>query len=399
MNRAVWVVHPPRAEADALARALDIPPAIARVLVNRKILTEEAAREFLFGGLDKLHDPYLMKDMDKAVARVETAIARGEKILIFGDYDVDGVLSTVMLKKALTDPGRPGRLLHPGAPDRRLRHQGRSRPHPGRARRDPGHQRGLRHQVRRVHRPGPGTGHRRHHHRPSSSRRHAARGGGRARSGPAGFRLSGRGTGRRRCRLQARPGPAREGRPSRRSAPLHEARLDRHGRRRRRAQGREPALRQARPQGAARRRQSRPAQPDRGLRPQGRDDLRGRPRLPPRAPDQRRRPDGQTELAVRLFFSEDPAETLALVQKLDDLNAQRQKTEERIFNEARDRIEDARARQEVQVPRPGQPRLAPRRHRHRRLQAQGRLQPAGHSLPLRGRQGPRLGPEHLRVSR
>ncbi|MCX6573070.1 MAG: single-stranded-DNA-specific exonuclease RecJ, partial [Candidatus Aminicenantes bacterium] len=79
MNPAVWVVHPPRAEADALAQALDIPPAIARVLVNRKILTEEAAREFLFGDLDRLHDPYLMKDMDKAVARVETAIARGEK--------------------------------------------------------------------------------------------------------------------------------------------------------------------------------------------------------------------------------------------------------------------------------------------------------------------------------
>ncbi|MCX6572948.1 MAG: single-stranded-DNA-specific exonuclease RecJ, partial [Candidatus Aminicenantes bacterium] len=48
---------------------------------------------------------------------------------------------------------------------------------------------------------------------------------------------------------------------------------------------------------------------------------------------------GQTDLAVRLFFSEDPAETLALVQKLDDLNAQRQKTEERIFNEAKDRVE------------------------------------------------------------
>jgi single-stranded-DNA-specific exonuclease len=48
---------------------------------------------------------------------------------------------------------------------------------------------------------------------------------------------------------------------------------------------------------------------------------------------------GQTDLAVRLFFSEDPAETLALVQKLDDLNAQRQKTEERIYNEAKDRVE------------------------------------------------------------
>src|SRR5674476_1654059 len=49
---------------------------------------------------------------------------------------------------------------------------------------------------------------------------------------------------------------------------------------------------------------------------------------------------GMTDLAVRLFFADDPAETLALVQKLDDLNALRQKTEEKIFNEARERVED-----------------------------------------------------------
>jgi len=105
MNVTAWVVHPPSPEAEALAQALDIPPSIARVLVNRKIRTEEAARAFLFGDLEKLHDPYLMKGMDKAVARIGEAIARGEKILIFGDYDVDGVLSTVMLKKALTTLG------------------------------------------------------------------------------------------------------------------------------------------------------------------------------------------------------------------------------------------------------------------------------------------------------
>lgn len=105
MNGSVWQVRPPSAEAEALARALDIPPALARVLVNRKIATEDAAREFLFGDAKKLHDPYLMKGMDKAVARVGQAIERGETILIFGDYDVDGVLSTVMLKKALTTLG------------------------------------------------------------------------------------------------------------------------------------------------------------------------------------------------------------------------------------------------------------------------------------------------------
>jgi len=105
MNSAIWVVNPPRPEAEVLAQALSLPPAIARVLVNRKILTEEAARAFLFGDLAELYDPYLMKGMDRAVARIEEAIAKGEKILVFGDYDVDGVLSTVMLMKALTSLG------------------------------------------------------------------------------------------------------------------------------------------------------------------------------------------------------------------------------------------------------------------------------------------------------
>ena len=105
MQATIWVVHPPRAEAEALAEALSLPPAIARILVNRKILTADAARAFLYGGVETLHDPYLMKGMDRAVARIREAVARGEKILVFGDYDVDGVLSTVMLMKALTTLG------------------------------------------------------------------------------------------------------------------------------------------------------------------------------------------------------------------------------------------------------------------------------------------------------
>jgi len=105
MRASTWVVSPPCPESETIAQALSIPPAIARVLVNRKILTPEAARGFLFGDTDVLHDPYLLKGMDKAVARIEEAIAGDEKILIFGDYDVDGVLSTVMLMKALTSLG------------------------------------------------------------------------------------------------------------------------------------------------------------------------------------------------------------------------------------------------------------------------------------------------------
>ena len=105
MNSSVWVLQPARPEAATLAAELGIPAAIAQIMVNRKILTAEAARTFLYGNLDGLHDPYLMKDMAKAVDRIQQAISRGEKILIFGDYDVDGVLSVVMLFKALASLG------------------------------------------------------------------------------------------------------------------------------------------------------------------------------------------------------------------------------------------------------------------------------------------------------
>ncbi len=105
MNSSVWILSPARPEAETLVAELGLPAALARVLANRKILTVEAAQRFLFGNLDGLHDPYLMKGMAQAVERVEKAVAGREKILIFGDYDVDGVLSVVMLFKALTTLG------------------------------------------------------------------------------------------------------------------------------------------------------------------------------------------------------------------------------------------------------------------------------------------------------
>jgi single-stranded-DNA-specific exonuclease len=105
MHSSLWIMAEPRPEAEVIAAELGIPAPIARILANRRILTPEEARAFLFGSLDGLHDPYLMKGMAEAVARIEGAIAGREKILIFGDYDVDGVLSVVMLFKALTSLG------------------------------------------------------------------------------------------------------------------------------------------------------------------------------------------------------------------------------------------------------------------------------------------------------
>src|SRR4030043_2457424 len=105
MNRGRWEVAPPPPEADLLAAELGIPLPIARVLTNRNILSAEAAETFLSGTLKDLHDPFLMKGMDRAVTRLEEAIRNKEKILIFGDYDVDGVLSVVILLRALAGLG------------------------------------------------------------------------------------------------------------------------------------------------------------------------------------------------------------------------------------------------------------------------------------------------------
>lgn len=105
MNDSIWLVRPEQPGADAIAAELGVPPAIARILANRGFGSVEAAREFLFGSLDGLHDPYKMKGMAAAVARIERAVREKERILIFGDYDVDGVLSVVMLFKALQSLG------------------------------------------------------------------------------------------------------------------------------------------------------------------------------------------------------------------------------------------------------------------------------------------------------
>jgi single-stranded-DNA-specific exonuclease len=85
-----------------LSRELHLTEVTATLLANRGITEPETAYKFLNPSIRDLHDPFKMADMDKAVARILQAIERKEKILIYGDYDVDGTTSTVILKKALT---------------------------------------------------------------------------------------------------------------------------------------------------------------------------------------------------------------------------------------------------------------------------------------------------------
>ncbi|WNM19438.1 single-stranded-DNA-specific exonuclease RecJ [Flavobacterium capsici] len=94
-----WNVKPkPDAErVNHLMEVLKVDEIIATLLVQRGIETYEQARAFFRPSLDDLHNPYLMKDMDKAVSRIEQAIENEENILVFGDYDVDGTTAVSLV--------------------------------------------------------------------------------------------------------------------------------------------------------------------------------------------------------------------------------------------------------------------------------------------------------------
>ncbi len=82
---------------NTLSGALNISPVLANLLAQRGVKTFEEAKQFFRPQLSDLHDPFLMKDMDKAVARIEKAIKNGEHILVYGDYDVDGTTAVALM--------------------------------------------------------------------------------------------------------------------------------------------------------------------------------------------------------------------------------------------------------------------------------------------------------------
>ncbi|ARK09409.1 single-stranded-DNA-specific exonuclease RecJ [Fibrella sp. ES10-3-2-2] len=89
---------PAQTEAiESLVQTLNISPFLATLLVQRGVTTYEEARTFFRPELGHLHDPFLMKDMDRAVDRITLAMAKGEKILVYGDYDVDGTTSVALM--------------------------------------------------------------------------------------------------------------------------------------------------------------------------------------------------------------------------------------------------------------------------------------------------------------
>jgi len=100
-----WTLQqePDKKLVNTLSESLGVSTSIARLLILRGIATFESAKTFFRPDISMLHDPYLMQDMDKAVARLEKAIANEEQILIYGDYDVDGTTAVSLVYSYLAD--------------------------------------------------------------------------------------------------------------------------------------------------------------------------------------------------------------------------------------------------------------------------------------------------------
>lgn len=102
---AKWFVSAKKADFNRIAEEFHIDPVIARIIRNRDIVTDEEIRRFLNGSEKDLHNPRLLKDVEKAAGILKEKIESGKKIRIIGDYDVDGICSTYILYKGLKTCG------------------------------------------------------------------------------------------------------------------------------------------------------------------------------------------------------------------------------------------------------------------------------------------------------
>lgn len=105
MQKAWEITQLDKSSCAGFSKTLNVSVLLAHLLLKRNIQTAEEARRFLSCSLSFLHDPFLLKDMTKAVDRIESAIKNGETILLYGDYDVDGLTATALLFLTLRDLG------------------------------------------------------------------------------------------------------------------------------------------------------------------------------------------------------------------------------------------------------------------------------------------------------
>ena len=96
-----WVVAAKRADFNAIAQKFGIDPVTARLIRNRDAVTEDEIRKFLYGGMEDLHDPALMKGIPEAAEMLTAEISAGARIRVIGDYDIDGVCASYILQTGL----------------------------------------------------------------------------------------------------------------------------------------------------------------------------------------------------------------------------------------------------------------------------------------------------------
>ncbi|MCE1273889.1 MAG: single-stranded-DNA-specific exonuclease RecJ [Chlorobiaceae bacterium] len=106
MKRFRWTrLEPDESLVKELSTAINVSNSIAAALCNRGVTTFESARQFFRPSLDEVPSPFLLRDMEKAVARIGKAIGNGERMMVYGDYDVDGTTGTAMLSMFLEENG------------------------------------------------------------------------------------------------------------------------------------------------------------------------------------------------------------------------------------------------------------------------------------------------------
>lgn len=96
-KRWIYKPLPDRKDVDSLSQTINVNPYLSTILLQRGISSFDSAKTFFRPSLNELHDPFLMKDMEKAVMRIHKAVSSGEKILVYGDYDVDGTTAVALV--------------------------------------------------------------------------------------------------------------------------------------------------------------------------------------------------------------------------------------------------------------------------------------------------------------
>lgn len=111
--REKWILETKKGDFDGLSRELGVSPLVVRCMINRGLTEREEMRRYLYGTKDDLHDPFLMKDMNRAAALVQEAREKNVKIAVASDFDCDGIFSGYILWKGLSRLGFDCRIYTP----------------------------------------------------------------------------------------------------------------------------------------------------------------------------------------------------------------------------------------------------------------------------------------------